>query len=64
MCVVFLFSVAPWFEDEEENSINVRMIRKNITLKCGARGSPLHVEWKVKKENKGMVDACIGKLVE
>lgn len=63
MRVAFLFPVAPWFEDEEENNINVAMIRRNITLKCGARGFP-NVEWKVKKKNDGMIYACIGKLDE
>ena len=35
---------------------------ENATLGCSAKGIPLNVEWKIKKENKEMVASCVGKF--
>ncbi|KAJ7388455.1 hypothetical protein OS493_037523 [Desmophyllum pertusum] len=53
-----MITIAPWFENEGETVV-MKKTGENATLECSAKGIPLNVEWKIKKENKEMVASCV-----
>nr|XP_058948009.1 uncharacterized protein LOC131775904 [Pocillopora verrucosa] len=54
-------TIKPWFESKDEETV-AKKLGDDLTLKCGARGYPLKVEWKFKSETDETVKTCIGKF--
>jgi len=58
--VISLFVlVAPWFEHEGEKEVTKKE-GERATLDCSARGFPLNVEWKYRKDENDEMVTCIG----
>lgn len=56
-----IFLVAPWFEHGGEKKVTKKK-GEDATLDCSARGFPLNVEWKYKKDDNDEIVSCIGQF--
>ena len=61
MIIIIIIPVKPWFESKDGKTV-AKKLGDDLTLKCGARGYPLKVEWKFKSETDETVKTCIGKF--
>ena len=61
MIILIIIPVKPWFESKDGETV-AKKLGDDLTLKCGAKGYPLKVEWKFKSKTDETVKTCIGKF--
>ena len=59
----FLYSVTPWLDKPKQDLEFERFKGDNVSFECGAKGFPLHVEWKFQKRGEETTQSVTGAFI-